>query len=313
MNRTLVVYQSKYGSTKAIAQKLTLILGPAAVISPEDFSEKHRAFDTVVIGSPVYGEQILNGIREFIVNNSDWLKTKKIALFTVCLSPSGESAYADLPEMLGECVVWQGTFGGVYAPASLDKNDSLAMERFSEITGFRNEYKDFSEEASMVEKALEIKRLLKNTRSMPQEKLKDYLDKFLLSHNTCTLCTGHGDEVRATPIEYMYLDEALYFFSEGGEKFAHLLLNPNVSVAIYDSYAGFQKLGGLQISGTAAVICAESEEYLRAAAKKGLDPAKLKALPVGLNMIKVTIKSCEFLSSEIGRDGYEARQALTFS
>jgi len=311
LNRTLIVYQSKYGSTKAIAQKLALILGPAVAIAPSDFNEKYKDFNTVVIGSPIYGELILNEIREFIQNNLDWLKTKKIALFTVSLSPSSEKAFSDMLELLKGSVVWQGTFGGVYDPAAMDEKDSLAMEQFSKITGFDNAYTDFRDDNMFAEKALEIKRTLKNTLSMPQDKLKAYFENFLISHNTCTLCTGHEKEVRATPIEYMYFDEALYFFTEGGEKFAHILINPNVSVAVYDNYAGFQKLGGLQISGTAEIICRESEEYTKVALKKGLDTAKLSALPVVLNMLKVNIRSCEFLSSEIGRDGFDARQTLT--
>lgn len=312
MNRTLVVYQSKYGSTKAIAEKLALILGPAVAITPSEYNESFKDFNTVVIGSPIYSEKILNEIKEFIKNNLEWLKTKKIALFTVSLSPSSEKSFSDMLELLGDSVVWQGTFGGIYDPTLLDKNDCQAMEQFSKITGFSNEYKNFANETLLVEKALEIKRLLKNTLTMPHDKLKNYLEKFLLRHNTCTLCTGHNNEVRATPIEYLYFNEALYFFTEGGEKFAHILVNPHVSVAVYDNYAGFQKLGGLQISGTAEIICSGSKEYIKVASVKGLDTAKLKKLPVALNMIKVNLNSCEVLSSEIGRDGYEVRQTLTF-
>ncbi|MEA5040470.1 MAG: flavodoxin domain-containing protein [Clostridiaceae bacterium] len=312
MNRTLVVYQSKYGSTKAAAQKLALILGPAVVITPSEFCDGYKDFDQVVIGSPVYGEQVLCEITKFIESNLKWLKSKKVALFAVSLSPSGGKAFSDLVDLLGDSVVWQATFGGVYDPASVDEKDSLAMQRFAKMTGFKNAYKDCTNEALFVKKALELKHLLKNTLSMPQEKLESYFEEFLLSHNTCTLCTGHDHEVRATPIEYMYLDKALYFFSEGGEKFAHILVNPQVSVAVYDSYAGFQKLGGLQITGTAEIIRRESEEYAKAAAKKGINPEKLKALPAALNMFKVCPESCEFLSSKLGRDGYEVRQTLMF-
>lgn len=313
MNKTLIVYQSKYGSTKAIAQKLALILGPAAAIVPSDFNEKYMDFDTVVIGSPIYGEQIAEEIREFIQNNADWLKKKKIALFTVSLYSSCEKSFSDIQDLLGDCVVWQGSFGGVYDPEGVDENDSRAMKQFSKVTGFSNAYKNCLDEKSFVEKAVEMKRLLKNTLNMPQKQLKDYVEKFLLSHNTCTLCTGYDREVRATPIEYMYFDEALYFFTEGGEKFAHILVNPHVSVAVYDSYAGFQKLGGLQMNGTAEIISSESEEYTKIASKKGLNTAKLQSLPVALHLIKVQIHACEFLSSEIGRAGYEVRQAFLWT
>ncbi|MEI8200419.1 MAG: flavodoxin domain-containing protein [Eubacteriales bacterium] len=313
MNRTLVVYQSKYGSAKAIAQKLALILGPAAVITPSEFDEKYRDFDTVVIGSPIYNEQILEEIKDFIQSNVEWLKTKKIALFNVSLFPSTGDSFPDQLELLGDRVVWQGSFGGIYDPKALSAADRFAMENFSEITGFSNTYIDSADEAILAGKAIEMKRILKNSSSMPQDKLNKYIEEFLMSHNTCTLCTGHDNEVRATPIEYTYADKALYFFTEGGEKFAHILVNPNVSVAVYDNYAGFQKLGGLQITGTAEIIYEESEEYRHIASKKGLNPEKLKTFPVALHMIKVHLHTCEILSSKIGRDGYEVRQTLIFS
>lgn len=312
MNRTLIVYASKYGSTSTAVQKLALILGPATAITPADFNEKHRDFNTVVIGSPVYGELILDEIKEFIQTNSSWLKTKKVALFTLSLSPTGVNAFSHLRELLGDCVVWLGGFGGIYDPSLLDESDSQAMEQFSKITGFDNRYVNLTDEAIFADKAIEMKRVLKNTLSMPKDKLVNYLDNFLLVHNTCTLCTGNGYEVRATPIEYSYFDKALYFLSEGGEKFAHILVNPNVSVAVYDDYTGFQNLGGLQISGKAEIVFNESEEYVNVISKKGLDAAKLKNLPSALNMIKVNITSYELLSSEIGRDGYDAKQTLIF-
>jgi len=312
MNRTLVVYQSKYGSTKAIAQKLALILGPAVAITPSDFNAKYQAFNTVVIGSPIYNEELLTEIKVFIQTNLTWLKTKQIALFAVSLSPASEKSFSEMRELLGDNVVWLGTFGGLYDPSAIDEIDSRLMAQFSKITGISNTYKDYTNETLFAKKALEIKRLLKNTLSMPQDELKKLIEDFLLAHNTCTLCTGHDNEVRATPIEYTYYNEALYFLTEGGEKFAHILANPNVSVAVYDSYEGFQKLGGLQITGTAEIICEESDTYLKVITRKGLEPAKLKALPVALNMIRVRLTSCEVLSSKIAKDGYEAKQSFTF-
>lgn len=310
MNRTLIVYQSKYGSVKKIAEKLALVLGPAAVITPSDFTGKYMDFDSVVIGSPVYNEQILDEIREFIQKNAAWLRTKRIALFTVSLSPSSEDLFSDQLELLGDSVVWQGGFGGLYDPKAMDETDRLAMERFALITGFCNTYINSTDEAILAEKAIEMKQVLKNSSGMPQEKCMKYMEKFVMSHNTCTLCTGHNNEVRATPIEYLYEDRALYFFTEGGEKFAHILVNPQVSVAIYNNYEGFQKLGGLQITGTAEIISEECEEYSHIASLKGLTAAQLHSLPVVLHMIKVHLHTCEILSSEISGDGYDARQTL---
>ncbi len=44
-------------------------------------------------------------------------------------------------------------------------------------------------------------------------------------------------------------DGFIYFISEGGEKFANILMNPNVSMAIYENYDRMDNLAGMQLWG----------------------------------------------------------------
>ena len=310
MNKTLFVYETKYGSTRDIVQKLALILGPCAIITPPDFCDRYTDFDSVVIGSPIYSEQLLPEIQQFISSKLEWLRTKNVALFTVGLSPSAKGFFSNILNVLGDCVVWTGSFGGVLNPAVLDEADANAIKRFGELTGFSIAYKDCRDDSALADKAVALKRALKNSLTMPENELRKRIDAFLTGHNTCALCTGSGDRVRATPIEYTYTGGALYFLSEGGEKFAHLLVNPSVAIAVFDPYEGFQKLAGLQISGIAEIIPSDSNEYAQILTVKGLNYTKIKDLPVALNMIKVRLTGCEFLSSELGRAGYGVRQSI---
>ncbi len=311
MNKTLVIYGTKYRSTKEIAEKLARILGPAAVVQASGFSEKYRNFDSVLIGSPLYGEMILPEVKSFITDHIDWLKSRKIALFAVSLSPiSPKKYFSDIIEQLGDSVVWVEAFGGIMNPAALDQIDHAALRKFSIAAGIEPIYHDARNDIYLAEKAVELKRLLKNTRNMPADKLIKHIEDFLLAHNTCVLCTGHGDMVRATPIEYGYIDGKFYFLSEGGEKFSHLLFNPYISIAVYDNYQGFNEINGLQITGKAEIIPFESSEYNSIASIKGLDSQKLSKLPVPLNMFKVIPTYFEFLCSKIGREGYDIKQTI---
>ena len=70
---------------------------------------------------------------------------------------------------------------------------------------------------------------------MPEEALKQAVEKYIQENNTCALATGSGDYVRCTPIEYSYHDGKFWMFSEGGEKFIGLEKNANVSLAILTS------------------------------------------------------------------------------
>ncbi len=154
------------------------------------------------------------------------------------------------------------------------------------------------------------RRLFRETSEMPVAELRALVMDELAARSTCTLCTGHGDAVRATPIEYLLLDGRLYLFSEGGEKFAHLLANPRVSVAVYDPFVSMSTLFGLQLTGGAALVPAWSAEYGRALAAKGLAPERVRALPVLIHLVRIDLEEAELVSSEAQRRGYAARQRL---
>lgn len=308
MDRTLIVYSTKYGSTRQLADKLARVLGPATAVTPAEFCPQHREYESVVLGSPLYGEKILPEIEDFVANHCGWLQTKRVALFAAGLMPFA-ACLEGIRTALGDCVVWNGMFGGVLDPAAVDEADLLALQKFVKLTGICVAYRDCRDNAALADKALALRRALKNTCSLTKLALKKRIDEFLSAHNTCTLCTGHGNQVRATPMEYIYHDGALYFLSEGGEKFAHLLVNPAVSATVYDAYKGFASLNGLQMTGTAELLD-ESGTYWDVLAYKGLNSEALKRLPVRLHMVRLRITRCEFLSSVMRQDGYEARQTL---
>lgn len=154
------------------------------------------------------------------------------------------------------------------------------------------------------------KRRLKDVCDMPESDLQKQLETLLKAHNTCTLCTGFGSRVRATPIEYTYDSGALYFLTEGGEKFANLAVNPHVSIAVYQEYTGFGQLESVQIEGTAKSVEVFSEEYVRIISTKGYSVSNLKAMPLRLNMLKVVPERIELLKSDLKKSGHSVKQTF---
>jgi len=157
------------------------------------------------------------------------------------------------------------------------------------------------------------RRFLRTAPGMPAEELRALIFAELAARNTCTLCTGHGDEVRATPIEYLLLDDRLYLLSEGGEKFAHLHLNPHVSVAVYDPYVSMDALFGLQLSGRATLVPPGSPESDRVLEARGLSASRLARLPVLVHLIRIDLEEAELVSSEAKRRGFAARQRTSLT
>lgn len=312
MKSTLILYESKYGFTERIAKQLSYILGPAKYNRPTQFQGDLKNYDTIVICSPVYSETIDDRILSFVKENHNTLMKKKVFLLCICLSEQYACNYMKpLIDILGNSIVLSSVIAGDMFLNKLDCTDYVEMQKFCLNIGI--EFKDYNlfQMNKFVDIALAIKSLKDNAlHKMDKSVLAQYIENFIGNHNTCVLATGYQDNVRSTPIEYIYKDGFLYFLSEGGEKYANILINPKVSVSIFDSYINMQELGGMQISGIANIIEIGSREYISVLEKKGLNYDKIIKLPIALNLIKIEIYKIEFLWSEFAKSGYDTKQIL---
>lgn len=313
MEKTLIIYESKYGTTEKIAKYLSLVLGPAKYCKTSEFKDEFKDFDLILIGSPIYSGKIVPKIADFIEKNINWLKTKKIALFCTGISIRDENENLNkLEKILGK-VINKRALGGILKNNKLDEEDSKALKEFSEKIGFTFEDIDNFNLEDIINYGLELKSLKDDlTPLMPSLQLKNLIEEFLDSHNTFTLSTSHKERVRSTPIEYTYNNGYIYLISEGGEKFANLIFNNNVSIAVYEDYIGMNKLAGMQITGIASLIEKNEDEYKDVIAMKGLNLNFINNMNVNMNIIKIKILKIEFLYSKFKEMGYEPKQIFIF-
>lgn len=312
MERTLILYESRYGFTEYISKNLSLILGPARCCRVSEFNYDYKKFGTIVICSPVYLESVDKKIIEFVSQNAEWIKEKKVILLCTCLAKNlVENYLKPLKDILGNSVIMQSYIGGELVLNKLNSNDYEVMKNFSNENGIPlNDCKIFDQN-QFVELALSIKKIKDSSnKAIDEQKLKTYVIDYIKKHNTCALATGHNESVRTTPIEYMYNDECIYIFSEGGEKFANLIVNKNVSISIFEPYKSTNKLSGMQITGVAEIVDMGSDEYISALTSRGLNIEEVILLPVALNLIKIHIKKVEFLWSGFAELGYDTKQVL---
>lgn len=310
MQRTLILYESKYGSTENIAKNIALILGPAKYCRIDEFKESYKEFECFVVGTPIYEGKIEGKILDFIISNSSWLSSKRLAFFFTCLTIKKQEIYIkQITQILGDNIMHFRALGG-----KLELN-KLTHTDYNSITSFYKNIKaplidiNMHNLQSVVDFALDIKKIKENfVRKMPELLLLKTIEEFLISHNTCTLCTSYGRNVRSTPMEYIYNNEYIYFITEGGEKFANILLNNMVSIAIYENYESMMKLAGMQITGMASIVDDNSEEYNNILAIQGIKPEQIKALTVMMNIIRVKINKIEFLYSKFKNMGYDPKQ-----
>ena len=314
MVHTCILYGSHYGSTREIAQTLVRILGPARASSVDEFAPSSCAYEFVVIGTPIFGEVPDPKITRFVEENQDWLALRKVALFTSSLALDENGRYrTSLSRLIGPSLVSETSLGGRLDIASLDTADRAAMEAFARATGSSVDNADTLDWSAVAAWGLKLKDIRDSLGyHLDDGSLRSEIDHFLCSHNTCTLATTGGGGVRATPIEYVYAAGCLYFLSEGGAKFANLLLNPHVSVCIFDPYHTMADVGGLQLTGTARLVDPLDVDADRVLGAQHLTREKLGQLPFDLNIIEVRIERAELLLSVLSKRGVDSRQTYDF-
>ncbi len=89
----IVIYKTKYGSTKTyaewIAKELDCDIAEAKSVSAQELQN----YDTIVYGGGLYAE-VINGVT-LITKNIDKLKDKKIAIYTTGITPLDCRDYYD--------------------------------------------------------------------------------------------------------------------------------------------------------------------------------------------------------------------------
>ena len=299
---TYIIYESKYGTTKDIAKNISMILGPAKYCTTKQWKDEFRDSEYIVIGTPVYIEEVNPKIYDFVSKNSYWLKQKKVFLFSVSLMKKGGERYLEpLKRILGDCVVSIINFGGRLVLDNLDNDDYQKMKNFTKLFGTPLEDVNLYNIEEIIRYGLSIRKYRDYKIKMPMEELKKYVEKYISEHKSCTLSTGYNNMVRGTPVDYDYYKGYIYILSEGGFKFANILRNDNVSMSIYETFHGMDSILGMQITGKAQIIEDESKEYIAYLDKRKINKEKL---PCKIHLIKVEIDCVEMLSHELNEMGY---------
>lgn len=90
---TIVVYKSKYGSTKTYAEWIAEELGCQAVDAKGVKVDDLLQYDTIIYGGGLYAE-VINGVT-LITKNMDKLKDKKLIIYTTGITPMEYREYYD--------------------------------------------------------------------------------------------------------------------------------------------------------------------------------------------------------------------------
>ena len=145
MARVLIIYDTRYGSTKTIAEWIAegaASIGQVAVAVQNVAEADPRDFDFIVIGSPIYEEHPLPSVVNFLAANRDHLNDKDVTLFVVCVDygevPKEELVQryvADLQARAAGRVRAIEVFGGYLDVNKLSDTDRNLIEDFAKLMG----------------------------------------------------------------------------------------------------------------------------------------------------------------------------------
>ena len=81
--KTLIVYDSKHGSTEKICNWIKKGIGDADIYNVNNVSSLN--YDLILVGSPIYFGKPLKSVISFLDDKRDELKNKRIIPFVVCI------------------------------------------------------------------------------------------------------------------------------------------------------------------------------------------------------------------------------------
>lgn len=158
--KTIVIYKSKYGSTRQYARWIADEIGCEAVDAKEIKADKLSEYDNIIYGGGLYAE-VIAGVT-LITKNLDKLKDKKIAVFSTGITPLNYREY--------------------YDKLVIEKNFKPEMLKYIKVYNFLG--KMILDELSLPHKtALKALKKLMSSKETPSE-----MEKLLIE-----LCDADGD------------------------------------------------------------------------------------------------------------------------
>lgn len=146
---TLLVYGSKYGSTKKCSELLKEKLkGNVEIVDIKKVEAlDFNRYEKIIIGSSIYVGKIQKEISEFCRSYSEVLKTKKISIFLCCMNEKDiEKQMSDnFSKELLDSSIAKGYFGGEFNFTKMNFIEKNIIKMIAKTVGSKdNKFKDLN-------------------------------------------------------------------------------------------------------------------------------------------------------------------------
>jgi menaquinone-dependent protoporphyrinogen oxidase len=145
--KTLIIFASKHGATREIAERIAKKLGDTTLHDVKlGKMPTLTDFDAVIIGSPVYAGMINGKIKKLISAKMDQLQDKKVGLFLSGMTRDDKHAQeffkTNFPPKLLKDAKAQAFLGGVFDPKKTSAPERLVMKMVGKLTAYTSTISD---------------------------------------------------------------------------------------------------------------------------------------------------------------------------
>ena len=141
----LILYATKYGAAREIAQRISIHIDGAAVHDLKQGDPPALAgFDCVIIGSSLYAGSIRKEVKAFLAQHAAQLRDKKIGLFLSGMAPSDAKKYfADnFPADILQAAKATELLGGIFDPQKAGRMERIIMKVAAKQSEYTNTISD---------------------------------------------------------------------------------------------------------------------------------------------------------------------------
>ena len=142
---TLILFATKYGATREIAERVAENIGGAVIHDLKQNELPDLAqFDCVIIGSSLYAGSVRKELKVFLTRNGDELLNKKLGLFLSGMAQSDEKKYFDdnFPSNVLQAAKATSFLGGIFDPQKAGKMERFIMKIVTKQSGYANTIND---------------------------------------------------------------------------------------------------------------------------------------------------------------------------
>jgi len=142
--KTLILYASKYGAAKEIAERIADKMGEASICDlKQDDIPPLSNFDCVIIGSSIYAGQVRKEAKAFAAKNADELCKKTLGLFLSGFAEDDSYFEKNFPQKILQEAKAKEFLGGIFDPKKVNGIErfiiKIAMKRAEYTESIDNE------------------------------------------------------------------------------------------------------------------------------------------------------------------------------